>query len=108
MTLLNVEPNLANPDIMDKEKAGPLGTGLKPANDSVDEEEEAVELIIISSEPESDSDSSYQLPGDYSSDCSSDSDAYLSCQPSKRRKPNAESKPRGDVGQLLHQSLQEV
>ena len=36
------------------------------------------------------------------------SDAYLSGQPSKRRKLNAESKPRGDVGQLLHQSLQEV
>ena len=36
------------------------------------------------------------------------SDAYLSGQPSKRRKLNAESKPRGDVGQLLQQSLQEV
>ena len=36
------------------------------------------------------------------------SDAYLSGQPSKRRKLNAESKPRGDVSQLLHQSLQEV
>lgn len=36
------------------------------------------------------------------------SDAYLSGQPSKRRKLNAESKPHGDVGRLLHQSLQEA
>ena len=37
------------------------------------------------------------------------SDAYLSGQPSKRRKLNAESKPpRGEVGRLLHQSLQEA
>ena len=37
------------------------------------------------------------------------SDAYLSGQPSKRRKLNAESKPpRGEVGRLLQQSLQEA
>merc|ERR1719281_1151825 len=36
------------------------------------------------------------------------SDAYLSGQPSKRRKLNAESKPHGDVGRLLTQSLQEA
>ena len=36
------------------------------------------------------------------------SDAYLSGQPSKRRKLNAESKPRGDVSRLLQQSLQEA
>ena len=36
------------------------------------------------------------------------SDAYLSGQPSKRRKLNAESKPRGDVTMLLQQSLQEA
>ena len=36
------------------------------------------------------------------------SDAYLSGQPSKRRKLNADSKPRGDVARLLSQSLQEA
>lgn len=36
------------------------------------------------------------------------SDAYLSGQPSKRRKLNADSKPRGDVSRLLSQSLQEA
>ena len=36
------------------------------------------------------------------------SDAYLSGQPRKRRKLNADSKPRGDVNSLLSQSLQEA
>merc|ERR1712227_819775 len=36
------------------------------------------------------------------------SDAYLSGQPSKRRKLNADSKPRGDVARLLQQSLSEA
>merc|ERR1719348_2970702 len=36
------------------------------------------------------------------------SDAYLSGQPSKRRKLNADSKPQGDVARLLQQSLSEA
>jgi len=36
------------------------------------------------------------------------SDAYLTGQPSKRRRLNAEAKPRGDVGRLLQQSMQEA
>merc|ERR1712173_463808 len=36
------------------------------------------------------------------------SDAYLSGQPSKRRKLNAECKPRGEVTRLIEQSLKEA
>ena len=36
------------------------------------------------------------------------SDAYLSGQPSKRRKLNAESKPHGDVSMLVQESLQDA
>ena len=36
------------------------------------------------------------------------SDAYLSGQPSKRRKLNAECKPRGEVHRLIEQSLKEA
>jgi len=36
------------------------------------------------------------------------SDAYLSGQPSKRRRLNTESKPRGEVRRLIEQSLQEA
>jgi len=36
------------------------------------------------------------------------SDAYLSGQPSKRRKLNADSKPHGDVSRMLQQSLHEA
>lgn len=36
------------------------------------------------------------------------SDAYLSGQPSKRRKLNADSKPHGDVTRMLQQSLHEA
>ena len=36
------------------------------------------------------------------------SDAYLSGQPSKRRKLNADSKPHGDMTRMLQQSLQEA
>merc|ERR1712098_1016306 len=36
------------------------------------------------------------------------SDAYLSGQPSKRRKLNTECKPRGEVHRLIEQSLKEA